>query len=84
MTVIPIRHGFTPSPASGEVNAAVVKELEELLAKAQAGEVSGLAYVTLHPGDYTLWHRVGRMTRGVIGALTLLQWDMCKADIEAD
>lgn len=47
---------------------------------ARAGEVVGIAYATLHPGDLSIYDTRGRTTRGLLGALTLLQFDMCKAD----
>ena len=73
-----------PEPPAGTVDPDVVKELEKLLNKAKTGDMTGIAYASLHPGGFTTYNRAGRMTRGVIGALTLMQWDMCKTDIEAD
>jgi hypothetical protein len=78
--VIPLRAGLAPSPSGGEPNAAVVDRLAELLEMARAGEVVGIAYATLHPGDLSIYDTRGRTTRGLLGALTLLQFDMCKAD----
>lgn len=78
---VPIRPGIVPKQ-DAEVNPTVVTELEGLLAQAQAGEIVGIAYVTQHPADLTLFHYVGRITRSAIGALVLLQHRMCKADLE--
>ena len=83
MSVIPLRPGIEPAPNVGDINPQVVELLTELLEKARAGEVVGVAFASLHPGDLTTSNHGGRMTRGVIGALTLLQHDMCKTDIEA-
>ncbi|QPF87025.1 hypothetical protein IC762_12295 [Bradyrhizobium genosp. L] len=83
-TVVPIRAGLEPEPPAGSVNAVLVKDLQELVAKASAGEITGVAYVTLHPGDLTCYHRVGRITRGVVGALSILQFDMVKDCNEVD
>lgn len=76
--VVPIRKGVTPEPIPGTVNESVVDELQGLLDKAKAGEITGVAYVSLHPGDLTCFGRAGRMTRGVIGAIELLKYDMCR------
>lgn len=80
--VVPIRKGIEPSPAPGTINPDVVKEIQELLDKANAGDISGIAYVTLHPGDHTVYYNIGRLTRGVIGALVLLQHHLAKSDSE--
>lgn len=82
--VVAIRSGLEVEPPAGTVNQDVVKELQELLDKANCGEITGLAYVSLHPGDLTLHHRVGRITRGVIGAITLLQYSLARNDGERD
>jgi len=82
-SVIPIRANIRPD-TSAEPNADVVKKLAELLEMAQAGEIRGFAYASLHPGDLTTYSTSGRTTRGVLGALTLLQHDMCKTDLEND
>lgn len=80
--IVPIHAGLAPEPPAGTVNADVVKQLEELLDKARSGDITGLAFVSLHSGDTTVHYRVGRMTRGVIGALTLLQYAMARSDFE--
>lgn len=77
--VVPLRAGLEPSPPAGEVDATVVARLAELLAKAEAGEIVGIAYAVLHPGDFSSFDTRGRTTRGLLGALSLLQYDMCKA-----
>lgn len=81
--VVAIREGLELEPPAGTVNADIVKELQELLDKANCGEITGFAYVTLHPGDLTLYHRAGRITRGVIGAVALMQYEMARADADA-
>ncbi len=81
-TVTPIRPQLIPHQ-SGEVRADVVEELEKLLAEAKAGELHGIAYASLHPGDLTKYHRVGRGTRGMLGALYLLQHSIgCDVNLE--
>jgi hypothetical protein len=82
-TVVPLRPGLEPYP-DGEPNPEVIQHLSGLLDRAKAGEIIGIAYAAIHPGDFTSYTRKGRTTRGVIGALVMLQHDMCKADIEAD
>lgn len=81
--VVPIRAGISPVPTAGIVNDEVVKELQNLLDKAKAGEVMGFAYASLHPGDLTTYGNFGCITRGVIGALMLLQYSMAKTDAES-
>jgi len=71
-----------PIVPPGTVDPIVVAELERLLAQAQSGEISGIAYVTLFRDDCTNYSRVGRLTRAVLGTLELLKVSMCKSDIE--
>lgn len=56
--------------------------LEKMLDEARAGEIQGFAYASLHPGDLTSYGSDGRTTRGILGALVMLQHSMCKTDIE--
>lgn len=79
-SIIPIRPGVALDAPDNEPNEEVVKRLAELLEMAKAGEIRGIAYAILHPGRFTTYNSLGHTTRGVIGALTLLQFDMCKAD----
>lgn len=80
--VIAIREGVSPEPLAGEVNSDVVERLADLLDKARSGEVTGIAYATLHPGDVSFYDNCGRATRGLLGALLLLQHNMAKVDDE--
>lgn len=82
--VVAIRQGLAVEPPAGSVNPDVVKELQELLDRANCGEITGFAYVTLHPGDLTCHHSIGRITRGVMGALLLLQYALAKSDSEKE
>jgi hypothetical protein len=67
-------------PTEPTVVPHVVERLEELLAMARAGEIVGIAYATVHPGDVTGYGRIGRQVRALLGALDLLKFDMCKGD----
>lgn len=80
--VVPIRPGLAPAPPDGEVSPETVKVLEELLEKARSGEVSGIAYAVSHSGDTTSFHCVGYGGRALLGAVTLLQHNICKRDLE--
>jgi hypothetical protein len=80
--IVPIRDGLAVDPPAGTADPAVIKEIEGLLEQAKSGELIGLAYVSLHPGDTTVYFRVGRITRAVMGALTIMQYAMAKADTE--
>ena len=80
MSVVPINSRAII--ATAEPNEAVVKELERLLEMAKSGEVLGIAIATVHPGDLTCWRRCGHQTRGLIGVIELMQYDMCKCDFE--
>lgn len=79
MSVTPIRAGFTPQSKS--MDESVVAVLEELLAEARAGEISGIAVVPLYYNDLTRYLTAGRLTRGVIGALELLKVKLCMDDL---
>lgn len=83
MTIVPIRPGVEPDPPKGEVNADVVETLEKLLDRARSGEVIGIAYAVQHPERMTSYWRAGFCSRAILGAMLLLQHEMCAADIEA-
>lgn len=78
--VVPIRDGLAPAPPAGTVDEALVKEFQDLLERVQAGEVIGVAYVALCPGDTTYYRSAGRLTRGVIGGIEVLKWSLCQRD----
>lgn len=84
MSVVPIRTGVTPQPPEGEINLDLIAKLEELLELAKTGNLTGIAYAALYPGDFTGYNEAGRTTRAMIGALVMLQFDMCKADSEEE
>jgi hypothetical protein len=81
VSIVPIRPGLEPVSVR-EPNPDCVSKLETLLQEARAGEVTGFAYAALHPGDLTSFGEGGRSTRGMLGALVMLQHWMCKSDIE--
>lgn len=79
--VTPIRPNVRP--ATGKVsNPEVVARLEELLDRAKSGEIVGIAYAITDGDDYTSYSWVGRSIRGTLGALDLLHFEMCRADVE--
>jgi len=82
MSIVPIRPGLEPDPPKGEVNAALVKELEQLLDRARSGEVVGIAIALQHPERLTSFYRVGFMSRAILGALVLLQTQMATDELE--
>jgi hypothetical protein len=82
VTIVPIRPGLEPPSEIRGPNPDAVALLERMLKEAQAGEIQGLAYASLHPGDLTTYGSGGRTTRGILGALTMLQFYMCKTDLE--
>lgn len=82
--IVPIRQGITPEPPAGTISEDVVKEVTELLDKAKSGEVIGLAYVALYTGDLTNYCSAGRITRKVIGTVSVLQYSLAKGDTEVE
>lgn len=80
--VVPLNHSSAASIAVREANPEVIEKLEQLLEQAKAGEVTGLAYAALHPGDLTSWSFAGRTTRGLLGATMLCQGDLVKTTLE--
>jgi hypothetical protein len=83
MTIVPIRPGLA-LPPPGEINENVVSELEDLLEQARAGEIVGIAYALEHPGKTTSFQRAGFCTRGLLGAVTLLQAQICRNELDED
>lgn len=79
--VVPIRANIAPDSGT-EALPEVVEKLIELLEMAKAGEVRGIAFAILCRGDLSAYGTAGRTTRGALGALVMLQHDMCKADLE--
>jgi len=80
--VVPIRSGVTPEPPPGHVDEAVVKELTDLLERAKSGEITGIAYGVLCPGDLSYYGRFGRITRGVIGAMEILKYTIIERALQ--
>jgi hypothetical protein len=81
-SVIPFRSGLEPE--THEPREDVVKKFEELLEQARSGEIQGAAYAVLHPGGFSAYNTIGRTTRGLLGAIDLLKYDMCRADFQKD
>ncbi len=52
----------------------VVKLFEDLLEAAQSGEIVGFAGAYLHCDDCTSYRRAGMITRGLLGALAIVQY----------
>ncbi len=71
------------SPVPGEVIMEVVTQLEDLLERARAGNIKGIAYVTLCEDDCTTYGDAGWITRAVMGTLHILMHSLCKADVDA-
>lgn len=69
--------------APGTPNPELIEDVEKLLELARSGEISSIAYVTLFYDDLTSYRWVGRMTRGVIGALELVKHSLCAGAIES-
>ena len=66
----------TPVFAPGEADPWVVEALEDMLERAKSGECKGFAIAWLTADQATCHHVVGRVTRAVLGAVTILQHDM--------
>ena len=74
MSVVSIHGGVeivTPGP-----DDAVVAELEKLLEMARSGELVGFATGFVNRDLSTSSAQVGTRTRGLIGILEILKWDM--------
>lgn len=82
MSVVPFNEVAKREIRTREANPDVVKQLEALLDMAKSGEIVGFAYAVVHQGDLTSYHRAGRNTRGMIGALVLLQGEIVKCELE--
>lgn len=80
--VVPIRSGLTPEPPPGYVDESVVKELTDLLERAKSGEITGIAYAVLCPGDTSYYGRSGRITRGVVGAMEILKFTIIESALK--
>jgi len=48
---------------------------------AKSGEIVGFAHAAVYQGDLTCYGRSGRNTRGMIGALVLLQGEIVKCEL---
>lgn len=67
-------------PTEPTVVPAVVEAIEELLAMARAGEIVGIAYATVHPGDATNYWCVGHHPRALLGAIELCKFEICRSE----
>ena len=81
MTVVSIKG--EPIPEPGKPVPELVEHLEKLLERARSGEVTGVAYAVLYRDDLTSFCPVGRIRRSLLGALTMLQYALCKEDYDA-
>lgn len=79
-TVVGLRNAMVPSEPKSDPE--VVEALEKLLEQARAGEITGFAFCLLHVGDLTSWDTEGRQTRGLLGALEMMKYDMIRASLE--
>lgn len=71
-----------PIVPPGTPDPEVIECAEKLVALASSGEISGFVYVALFRDESTSYHRIGRLTRAVIGAIELLKVSLCQDDIE--
>lgn len=78
MKVISIRGEEILLP--GVPNDKLITDIQELLEKAKSGEISGLAWASLHRDDATSYGWNGKLTRGVIGALELVKYELMEAN----
>ncbi len=62
-----------PLPAGNEPVADLVAEIRDLLARAEAGEIIGIAYATLCADKSTGCGLFGYKNRGLVGELAYIQ-----------
>ena len=65
-----------------EANPNVVARLEALLGEARAGEIQCIAYAAEYWDDQTAFSSTGAYSRGLIGALALLQAGLIAQSLE--
>jgi hypothetical protein len=80
LSVVGIRPGQAISDLR-EPNAGAIKVLEDLLERARAGELVGVAVVAYQPGGETWWQIAGIHGRGTIGALEVVKADLVGRDL---
>lgn len=71
-----------PVPRAGEPRPEVVERLERLLEMARSGEIQGVGAAVLYRDDSTQVFAVGLATRGMLGAVTMLQIDVAHSLVE--
>lgn len=65
-----------------EPDPILVKFLEELLEEARSGQIQGIVWAALHPGDLTSYGRAGLVTSAVIGKIEIAKMHCVKQAIE--
>jgi hypothetical protein len=81
--VSPIRPGLADKAIiDAQPDEILVGYLEELLAEARAGQLQGLVWAGLYPGDLTAWGRGGLVTSAVIGKLEIAKMHCVRTAIE--
>lgn len=71
-----------PIVAPGTPRPELIADLERVLEMAKAGEIEGIAYAVQHADGCTNFYRIGRLTRAVIGALSILQTSIVYDEIK--
>ena len=86
MTVTPIRPGIAPPErmTHAEPDPVIIQYLEELLEEARAGQIQGIVWASLHPGDLTSHGRAGCVTSAVIGKLEIAKMSVVKIALEEE
>jgi hypothetical protein len=79
-------HAIRPDIANmampNEPDPILVEYLEGLLEEARAGQIQGIVWVSLHPGDTTSWGRAGLVTAATIGKLEIAKMHCVRQSIE--
>lgn len=80
--VVAIHPGLANKAMSNEPDQKLVEYLEQLLEEARDGQIQGMVWAALHPGDLTSWGRGGLVTSGMIGKLEIAKMHCVRTAIE--
>jgi hypothetical protein len=71
-----------PIAPRGEPREDIALELEELAARARAGELDGVVATLLFQDNSTSYRIKGRVTRAMIGVLEMVKFQLLHDDME--
>lgn len=78
-------HGASVASAKGETDSAILEIVQDLVAKADGGDLLAIAVAYVRRGNITgsSWHMVAGVGHTLVACVSYLQHDLCFASYQA-